>query len=73
MEREVALIHIELSWLSCHLMLLDPSIGDLGELIQLNEELTEHLLLDWSLISLKALDLVPELDLQRFAKHQLDL
>lgn len=56
------------------LLALQPPVNDLRQLIQLHEELSEHLLLDGLLVSPHALDFVPELDLQRLPKsffHQL--
>jgi len=51
MERKVSFIDLELTWLSCHLVVFNPPVSDLGQLVQLDKELTKHLFLDWLLVS----------------------
>ena len=75
MQREVALKDLELSRLAIVPIFeaLQPAVDDLRQLIQLYEELSKHLLLDWLLISSNAFDFVPQLDLKWLAESLFNL
>ena len=72
-EREVAFVDLELPWLRLCLVFLKTLVSDLREFVQFEEELADHLLFDWLLVGLGALDLVPKLDLHWLTEGQFDL
>lgn len=64
MHGKVPLIGLELALA----LLLESSVSHFAQLIQFNEELTQHLFLDGFLVGTVALDLVPQLDFEGLAE-----
>ena len=73
MKGEVALEDVESSWLVLDLRFFQPSVGNFGQLVELDKELPNHLFMDWFFIGPNALHLVPELHFEGLTEGLLNL